>query len=56
MNILQLLSSRDPNMVYQEMMRTNPQFKEFVEKNKGKSVEEIAKENGIDPSVLNLFK
>lgn len=43
----------NPNAVYEKMMASNPQFKEFVEKNKGKSPEQIAKEYGID---FNLVK
>ena len=46
----------DPNKVYEEMMKTNPKFAKFVKENEGKSPEQIAKENGIDPSILELFK
>lgn len=37
------------------MMQTNPQFKIFVEQNKGKSVEQIAKEHNIDMNLLKQF-
>ena len=30
------------------MMQTNPEFREFVERNRGKTPEEIARENGLD--------
>jgi hypothetical protein len=31
-------------------MQSNPQFKSFIESNKGKTAEQIAKENGINLS------
>lgn len=50
----------DPDALYERMMRTNPQFKDFVEQNKGKSTEDIAKSYGIDirlvNSILNGFR
>ena len=49
------LMKGDPNKVCQEMLKTNPQFAKFVKDNEGKSPEQIAKENGIDPSILSLF-
>lgn len=55
MNILNLLKNRNPNEVFNQMMQTNPQFKSFVEQNKGKSVEQIAKEHNIDMNLLKQF-
>ena len=55
MNILNLLKNRNPNEVFNQMMQTNPQFKSFVEQNKGKSVEQIAQENNIDMNLLKQF-
>lgn len=46
----------DPNAAYQNMLKTNPQFAKFVEDNKNKPIEQVAKENGIDPQILDLFK
>lgn len=37
---------------YNNLVNNNPQFRRFVESNKGKSPEQIAKENGIDLSLL----
>lgn len=34
------------------MMQNNPKFRQFIDDNKGKSVDQIAKENNIDASVL----
>lgn len=38
--------------MYSSMMNNNPQFRRFVEMNKGKSPEQIARENGIDINLL----
>lgn len=41
----------------QSMMKSNPQFAQFVEQNRGKSPEQIAKENGIDlGAVMQAFE
>lgn len=50
------LMKGDPNKVYQDMLKNNPQFAKFVKDNEGKTPEQIAKDNGIDPSILELFK
>ena len=52
----QLLSIKNPDAFYQKMIVSNPQFAKFIEDNKGKTPEQIAKENGVDPRILNLFK
>lgn len=38
----------NPEEIYQEMMRNNLDFRNFVEDNKNKSTEEIAKEHNLD--------
>ena len=51
-------SNNNNNMdfVFQTMLRSNPQFAKFVADNKGKTPEQIAKENNIDyQAILNLF-
>ena len=45
----------DPNVMYQQMMQSNPQFAEFVRANKGKTPDQIAKENGIDMAQVRQF-
>lgn len=45
-----------PAAFAQQLMQTNPQFREFAERNQGKSPEQIARENGIDfNQVRGLF-
>lgn len=48
-----MLAGKNPDEFYNQLMQDNPQFKKFVEDNKGKSPEQIARENGID---FNLLK
>lgn len=46
------MRSQGPNVVFDGLMRSNPQFRRFVEQNRGKSPEQIASENGIDFAAL----
>lgn len=56
MNILSLLKYKNnPGAIFTDMMNKNPQFRQFVEANKGKSVEQIAQENNIDMNLLRQF-
>lgn len=49
--------SGDPNKVMQNMMSNNPQFADFVNKNKGKSPQQIAMEYGVDfNQIKNLLR
>lgn len=43
----------DPRRLFDDMMRNNPEFAKFVNDNKGKSAEQIARENNIDLSMLS---
>lgn len=52
-NVLKMLRSGNPEQIAQQMMQSNPQFRQFVEQNKGKTPEQVAQEHGID---LNQFK
>ena len=52
-NVMKMLKTGNPEMIAQQMMQSNPQFRQFVEANKGKSPEQVAKEYGID---LNQIK
>lgn len=51
--IKSLLSGKNPDAVFSDLMQNNSQFRTFVEQNKGKSAEQIAKENNID---INMIK
>lgn len=51
--VMQMLKSGNPEQIAQQMMQSNPQFRQFMEQNKGKSPEQVARENGID---LSQFK
>ena len=52
---LMQLTKGNPEGMFNHMMQTNPQFRSFVDANKGKSAEQIARDHGIDPSVLKQF-
>ena len=47
-----MLRGQDPNQVAQLMAQRNPQFAAFLQQNRGKSPEQIARENGIDMSLV----
>lgn len=53
MGVLQLLKSGNPEQIARQMMQNNPQFRQFIEANRGKTPEQVARENGID---LDRFK
>lgn len=53
MQVMKMLRSGNPAQIGQQMMQSNPQFRQFVEQNKGKTPEQVAQEHGID---LNQFK
>lgn len=44
----------DPQGCYDLLMRNNPQFRQFVNDNQGKSPQQIAEENGIN--LTNILK
>lgn len=52
-NVLKMLRSGNPEQIAQQMMQNNPQFRQFVEANKGKTPEQVAREYGVD---LNQLK
>lgn len=43
-----MLRGQDPQKVALQMAQRNPQFAAFLQQNQGKTVEQIAAENGID--------
>lgn len=51
-SLMKMLQSGNPEQAFQQMMQQNPQFRQFVEQNKGKTPEQVAREHGIDLSQL----
>ena len=49
------MAGGNPQAAYEQLMRNNPKFAEFVRANQGKTPEQIASENGIDYSVVRRF-
>lgn len=48
MQIARMLKSGNPEQIAQNLMQRNPEFRRFVESNRGKTPEQFARENGID--------
>lgn len=48
-----MVAGKNPDTMFSDLYNNNPQFRQFVDANKGKSPEQIAQENGID---INLLK
>lgn len=51
--IMNQLKSGNPEQIFQNMMQNNQQFQRFMEQNRGKTPEQVARENGVD---LSQFK
>lgn len=51
-NLMKMLRSGNPEQIAQQMMQNNPQFRQFVEANKGKTPEQVAREHGIDLNAI----
>lgn len=51
-SLMKMLQSGNPEQAFQQMMQNNPQFRQFVEANRGKTPEQVAQEHGIDLSQL----
>lgn len=52
MQLKSMVTSGDPTYMFNNMMNTNPQFRQFIETNRGKTIEQVAQENGIDINAL----
>ena len=56
-NIVSMLKGGNPEQIAMALMQRNPQFKAFIEQNKGKSPQEVAKEQGIDINqIIGMFR
>lgn len=51
-NLMKMLKSGNPEQIAQQMMQSNPQFRQFVEQNKGKTPEQVAREYGVDINAI----
>ncbi len=55
MNIINILKNGNPNAIYNQMLNNDPQFRSFVDQNKGKTPEQIAEDYGIDINQIKSF-
>lgn len=51
-NVMKMLRSGNPEQIAHQMMQSNPQFRQFMESNKGKTPDQVAREHGFDLSQL----
>lgn len=57
MQIIKQLRNGNPEQIAHQMMNNNPNFRKFVNDNKGKTPEQVAKEHGIDLSqIMGMIK
>lgn len=55
--VMQMLRSGNPEQIAQNLMQSNPQFRAFMEANKGKSPDQVAREHGMDMNkIMGQFK
>jgi hypothetical protein len=50
-----LMNGNGAEAVGQMLMRSNPQFAQFVNANRGKSLEQVASENGLNYSDVSRY-
>lgn len=53
--IKQMMSGKDPQILFNSLMQNNSQFRDFVNKSQGKSLEDLAMEYDIDIDLLKKF-
>lgn len=51
-NIFRMLKSGNPERIAMGLMQRNPQFKAFMDANRGKSPEQVAKQYGVDLNAM----
>lgn len=52
MSIAHMVKNGNPEQIAQNLMQQNPQFRHFVEANRGKSPEQVAQEHGFNLSAI----
>lgn len=51
-SLIHSMQGQNPDVIMQNLLNNNSQFKSFYEANKNKSLEQICSENGIDMSLI----
>lgn len=51
-NLMKMLRTGNPEQIAQQMMQNNPQFRKFVEANRGKTPQQVANKYGIDLNAI----
>jgi len=52
---MDLIKGKNSEVLFKELMQSNPQFRRFANDIKGKSIEEIAMEYDLDIDLLSQF-
>lgn len=52
MNIARMVRNGNPEQIAKSLMQQNPQFRQFVEANRGKRPEQVAQEHGFNLSAI----
>lgn len=50
-----LIENKNPQNLFEFMINTNPNFRQFVDKNKDKTIEDIAMEYDLDLDLIKKF-
>lgn len=48
LNLVQMLKTGNPQVMFNNMMQSNPQFAQFINDNQGMTPEQIASKYGVD--------
>ncbi len=55
LSMMKMVQGKDPNAVMSMLAQRNPQFRQFMQSCQGKTVEQVAREYGVDLSQLRQF-
>lgn len=47
-NFKNFINGKNPDALFDELYKNNIDFKNFIDSNKGKTPQQVAKENGVD--------
>ncbi len=54
--VMGMLQNGNPQQIFENMINTNPQFRQFVQENKDLTPQQMCQKFGVDPSILKLMK
>lgn len=51
--MMQMSKTQNMEVLFNNLMQNNPEFRSFAEANRGKTFDQMAYEHGVDPSVFH---